>query len=313
MWRKRIMSPTGMRNNIRPVLLSFLAALCLLCVSGTEVRAAEPLAFEYTEFVFDGDRSGDREWFYTADGCVGIKDAVCSSQVLKIVKKESSSILVKPLKAGSAVITATGTDGSKAAVRIRVKNSYFKRQLEDSIWFSEGLSYGSSRTTLYAMPGAKGTLVIGKDRYSVALNAKGRMKIRFKRTYKLKTKVKLTLRLKGQTVTVKDRIRSDTFVRSVKGAKKKFTVDCFNLHRGDTVRITHRGRTYTKKIRKKMKRESGIVRFAVKKTVRKNGKFRVRILNRYGQELFDSAARLYGRECFYTSDGRVVTDPDEED
>ena len=40
MWRKRIMSPTGMRNKIRLVSLSAAAAPGLL-LSGTKVRSTE--------------------------------------------------------------------------------------------------------------------------------------------------------------------------------------------------------------------------------------------------------------------------------
>ena len=298
-----------MVNRIRAAVVSFFFAVCMLLITSFTVSAAEPMEFEYTEYTFDDGNEDGQEWFFANQT---IKSVSVSSPSLLKVRTDGGHMIVEPLKTGTATVTAKGGDGSAASIKIKVDSSFFRRQLTDATsFYGEGaLSFGTRRVRIFSKPGAKGTLTVGKDRYKVTVNSNGRASLRVKGIYKLNKKIRLTLKWRGQTVTLKDKVFSKTSVNWIKASKRRFSFNCSFLHKGDVIRLVHRGRTYTKKIKKST--DHVTIKMKTKKNVSKKAAYQVTILNRYKQVLYQEKGKLVRWERPYVEEEDYVADGDEE-
>ena len=187
---------------------------------------------------------------------------------------------VLPLKHGKAVITVKAVDGTSTTVNVTITKAYMKGWLKHAI--GVGCSwYGSKKYEVRGIPGASGTLKVGKKTYKIKkLGKSGERVIKLKKVPKLKTKIVLKLKADGQTVTKKFKVKSLTYISTVTGAGKKVKVNIYNIHKGDKVILKYKGKTYTKKIKKNYDDKYTSVTFKTKKKVGKSASMSLKVINK---------------------------------
>lgn len=172
---------------------------------------------------------------------------------------------------GSCTLTVTTKDNFKKAIKVIVPNSCCGDFLEYGTWL-DGLCHGSRKLEIRTLPNTTGVMKIRKDTYSFSSNAYGKVnKIKLKRAYNYNEKVKITLKKDGVVYTKKVNVEPSTYSYEIEGAKKKIKVRVYNLHKGDIVKVKHRGKTYTKKIKKNYKHKYKWLTFKTKKKVKEYG------------------------------------------
>ena len=88
------------------------------------------------------------------------------------------------------------------------------------------------------------------------------------------------------------KLASGTWVPKASGKKKKLTLTVSNPHKGDVVKVTYKGKTYSKKIKKDKDGKLYKVTFTLKKKLKKNSSFKVVILNKDKKKLDSENIKL---------------------
>lgn len=194
-------------------------------------------------------------------------------------------VVVEAAGLGTASITVKDENEKSKTIKVVVTKDYMAGKLKDetSIFY---FHYGSKKIVVYGPSNAKGTLKVGKDTYKVSIGSSETQKIRLKRRYKLGEKITLKLKWKDIPYSKKTRVDSATYTWSVRKSGKKLKVECHNVHKGDSIIVKHRGKTYTQKVPKDYDGKGRVFTFRPGKSIRANGeKIEVTIKNKDKKKL----------------------------
>ena len=233
-----------------------------------------------------------KDYGYSVDVKDGeIEDAVSANEDIVEVSPDSMSIFLSPMSAGTTNVTVYGDDGSTAVVRVTVDAGYMKERLKRGIEFSNDW-YGSRKFIISAEPGASGKLVIGGDTYKYKVGDTHSRTIKLKKVYPLNKAYKVVISNFGVTLTLKGKITSQTYIENAYITGKKLELNTWNVHKGDKVRVTFKGKTYTKKITRNKDEKGYTVNLKLKKKPKHNAKIKVVILNKSNKTLYKKTLRF---------------------
>ena len=244
-----------------------------------------------SEWSFDEDNYSMSMWLPVQEDCTEEIDKAESSNtsVAVVTTVKTNEINVKPAGIGNCTVTVTSKGGSTATIAITVKRDYYTHMLKSETEYD--FSYGDKVIKLETLPGVKGSLKVGKDKYTFTANSKGNATIKLKKVYKLKTRCEYNASwtVPGGTVTHKKSYKLDSqtwFQQADRTGSKKIKVEIYNPHKGDVIKLKYKGKTYTKKVKKDASYKSMAVTFKVKKKVSKSkATFSIKVLNKYKQTL----------------------------
>ena len=303
----------------RSILLFLLLSFALLI----PCRAvwASPVQFETASVTFR--HSGDEEegWVYITEGSDEIAEAWSTDDDVATVRCDKKYVSIDPMGVGECDAVAKDVNGKTAEVHVKVENSYMADYLKDSTCLYNTW-YGTKKIVVDSIPGATGKLKVGNKTFKFTIPKTTKhptmvKTVNIKKVFKLNTKVICTISMKSNgkkvTTTLKDKLAAGTSVQDAKGKKKTLTLNIFNLHKGDTVKVKYKGRTYTKKITKDKDNKNSKVKFTLKKKLTKNASFTYIIINKDKKQLIKEKLTLTNWKYEYVEpDDSMDDDTDDE-
>ena len=299
-----------MKSMVVAAAAGVVLALLLLAGAAQPVFAATPLAFDHASSVFV-NAEDNNDFYFTQDDSVGVASVVSADENVATAEISGTSngiVIINAVSEGATTVTATGEDGSTVDIEVTVTEYYMKSMLKLKSYI-RGCRYGSKKVSITSLSKVTGTLTVGSDKYKFKTGAAGEASVKLKKVYKLDTAVKCKLAWSGYTVTMKDTVLSATGFDEVKATKKKVKVDCYNLNKGDVVKLKYKGKVYTKKIKKK--RASATLVFAPKHKVKKNASLTITIKNKYKQKLYKETVKLADWSYYPPDDDDIYSDDEE--
>ena len=270
----------------------FAAIMIVLFIGLMPWSSAHALELIDDKLVLD-KYGADNDFTYSSDNSI-LKSAESSDPDVAAPTVRGACLEVNPKKSGHAVITVTGEDDTTATVDVTITKYYISKWLKEETVVGNAV-YGSSKLKIIAIPGAKGTVTVGKKKYTVkALPESGKRVIKLKNYTKIKLNTKVVLKLKfdGQTVSYKTKMKSSTYLRYVKGGKKKIKVLLKDTHKGDKIFVKYKGKTYTKKVSKNYLGKEKWFTFRTKHKVTKSASISIRVLNKDKRSLLSQKFKL---------------------
>ena len=267
-----------MKKEVIAVL--FAAVMTVLFIGLLPWNSAHALTLLNDKMVLDKYGTDDTTTYSTDNSA--LKSAVSSKPSVANAVVEGSKLDIIPRKSGHAVITVTGEDDTTATLDLTITENYIGKWLKEEIYVARAI-YGTSWLRVDGIPGAKGTVIVGKTKYTVkALPASGRRKIKLKNYTRIKLGTKITLKLKfdGQSALYRTKIKSSTYLKQIRGKSKIIKTQIEDLHKGDKVTLRFKGRTYTKKIRKNLLGKETWLRFRVKRKVSPSATMKIKVINK---------------------------------
>ena len=277
-------------------LLTALLLLSIVWFVPQKALAKDPVQFPgATSVVIDDLESAENAVFYNngymAENYADIVDWKSTNEKVATASIDTFIMSINPVGVGECDVTAIDEDGNEATIHVTVKKKYIVKKIGHltniaNVW------YGTKKLSIQSALGASGKVVIGKDTYKFKIPEKGEEEyysfagttVKLNKVYKLNTKAKVSLTVKSNgvncTYTTKVKLASGTWVPKASGKKKKLTLTVSNPHKGDVVKVTYKGKTYSKKIKKDKDGKLYKVTFALKKKLKKNSSFKVVILNK---------------------------------
>ncbi len=294
--------------------LTILAAACvvLICMMLVQTSYAHAgMSFdEKTDGVNSYSRAegitlNDDNWFtiYPTEGTGDIMsytksgDTDCCWISVKTWSSRSadSYISVYGIKEGSCAITVQNVSNpsDEVTIPITVTSKVTEATLKNSSIIDH--YYGLKMLELSTMKGADATLKVGDDVYTDFTREEyqdhDNLTFKLNKAYKIGTKIIPTITYNGLTVQAKTvKINSATSCWGFKSSKKKakvLKVEVRNLHKGDVVKVKYKGKTYKSA---KWKTDTSYetwkwVSVKLKKKMTSSAKFKVWVVNKYGQKL----------------------------
>lgn len=289
------------------VLIVIAMVGCMMVLSANEAYAAKDLKLQQTDFDFDAEMNDTGSLYILRDDASTeeIESAVPADKgiVGTEVGDSKDYVYMYVLGEGETTIDVTGSEGTVIPVHVKVGDVALKKALKRHSYVAQ-ISYGDKYVRVESMPGTKVSLKIGKDKYT-AFTLKNvdkdcvSKKVKSKKMYNLGTKYTATLTKGSVKVTIKGTVDSNTTAEKASAKKKTFKAKCWNLHKGDTVKLTVGGKSYTKKIKKSYSFKWHTVSFKTKKKIKKNAKFKVGIKNKYKKSLYSISAKLSSYKWTY--------------
>lgn len=229
---------------------------------------------------------------------------------------------VKPYRTGTCKITVYNYDNTVlGTVTVTVTQAAIDDMFEwDHVRLND-FRYGASYLRLgedySAWQGTEYDLTIGGDHYEGTVDydmSDGRIKL--KKVYKIGTKVTGTIwndledgRKSSYTITSDDYFCCDSYVAFRATAKtknkKKVTIYIYEASKGDVVKVTYKGKTYTKKVTKKYNRKSFKYTITMKHAMKNGAKIKVNITNKYKQKMIKNGIyrmRSWDTDKYYDED-----------
>ena len=208
------------------------------------------------------------------------------------VEKHDDYLWITVYGDGTTTITVHGAEGGTADVKVIVEAGYMNHSIKEWMDLHENW-YGTKRIEVYGRSATSGTLTVGKDKYKVKkLGSDHKYFVKLKKRYKKGTKITLKLKYGKYSATRKFKIDSMTAFDEVRGSKKTIKVKIYNLHKGDIVKVSYKGKTYKKKIGKDYNEKYKNIKFKVKNKVKKTAKITITIKNKYKQVLDKNTVKL---------------------
>ena len=294
------------------VVMVLIAAACVCVLGSGEVHAAADLKLKTVDVDFDTDihDNGMMVTVFREDGCEEtILDAV--SDDIKIVKTEvhfrGEELYLYAMGVGETTVTVTGSAGTVIPVNVKVGVYAMEKTLK--CWSDVfDLNYGDPKVTVSSIPGTRVKLKIGSHKYKDVItptsdeDATTRKKITMKMMYDVKTKVTATFSRDGAKVVKTFKFSSFTIPSEAEVSGKTFKLKCFNLHKGDKVKLTVAGRSYTRKVSKNYHEKNHMFKIRLKKKIKKNCPFKVAIKNKWGTRMCNLSESLIGGEWEYDAE-----------
>ena len=199
---------------------------------------------------------------------------------------------LKPLAAGTVNVTVTGKDKSTAVIAVTVDAKYMKGILAKEIKVGHAW-YGTKKIVVTAEPVTTGKVVIGGTTYKFAVKAGAKTAtVKLKKVYPLNKAYKVYFTKYNVTVTKAGKLKSATRLDSAFVTGKKVELKCYNLHKGDKVKVTFKKKTYTKKIGKNYDGKQKTIVIKLKKAPKYNSKLKVKIINKDKKKLYLKTIQL---------------------
>ena len=300
------------------LVLLFLFAILIPCRA---VWAKNPVSLEtdHVEYRYLNDE--DDTWFWAADDSEDIVDAKSTNEKVATVGFKAYCMTIHPQGVGKCDAIATDAKGKKAVIHVTVEKSFIAAKLKhytklNNTW------YGTKGIKVESLLGATGKLKISGKTYKFTIPKKGNYitgekRIKINKVFKLNTKVTCTVSVKSNgtkvTATVKDKLSGLTAIDTAVAKKKTLTLNIFNLHKGDTVKVRYKGRTYSKKIKKDKDNKYSKVKFTLKKKPAKNASFTVTINNKDKKKLSKEKITLTNWKYEYVDEDEDVYDDSYDD
>ena len=206
----------------------------------------------------------------------------------KLVSYEinGKNLTLYPLKAGTDVVTITGTDGTTATITVTVDAAYMRGILAGEVGIGNAW-YGTKKLVITGEPVTTGKVVIGGKTYKFTIKA-GTTKavVKLAKVYPLNKAYKVTFNKYNVAYVKSGKLKSNTRMESTWVTGKKVYVKCFNLHKGDKVKVTFKKKTYTKKIKKNYDGKDKTVVIKLKKAPKFDSKLKVKIVNKSKKKLY---------------------------
>ena len=280
------------RKSIKILLtLSLLLAFAVFpFVKPQKAYALDPFKFEkesvtLTNVAYEDENDGSVDFDITSDSCK-IKGIDISEEAEAKIKIEwySTYIRVWGLReCKNVTFDAIGTSGVHRTLQVTVDKSYMNAKLNDESKLGY-ICYGLSKVKAKSWKGATVKLKIGSKTYSKKTDAtSGKVTIPLSKVYKMDTKMTATFTKDGYSASQKYVFGNGTFMVKATAKKKTIKVKCFNLHKGDIVKLKYKKKTYSKKITKNYHQKNKVVTFKVSKKVKPKNTFTVKIFNKYKQ------------------------------
>lgn len=241
-----------------------------------------PLKLETDQVVLDRVYYDDEEGLID-EVCIDVTSDSCDIASINVPNESKKyisvriddtgrSLWVKGKAVGSCTFSVVGDEGQPnpqpKPVTVTVKKEYFNTKLKCQSYVYD-ISYGTTTLKFYSWPNTSVKTVIGSDTYSVTVGAGGTGKIKLKKVYKLGAIAKTTYTNGAYSATRKHTFYSDTELLKAVAKKKTIKVKCYDLHKGDVVKLKYKKKTYSKKITKnyndKYKKPHSKIKFQVKK------------------------------------------------
>lgn len=280
-------------------MILFLLLFALL-IPYRAVWAKNPVSLEadHVEYRYLNDE--DDDWFWNADDSEDIVDAKSTNEKVATVGFKAYCVTIHPVGVGKCDAIATDAKGNKATIHVTVEKSFIAEKLKHytslhNTW------YGTKGIKVESLLGATGKLKIGSKTYKFTIPQKGNYitgekRVKINKVFKLNSKVTCTVSVKSNgttvTATVKDKLNGVTAIDKAVAKKKTLTISMFNLHKGDTIKVKYKGRTYSKKIKKDKDDKYSKVKITLKKKMAKNGSFVVTVTNKDKKRFFKEKIKL---------------------
>lgn len=274
-------------------------------------KAFAEVAFEsYPEggltFETDGDDWSRSMWI--TDDSEQISSAQGYDTSILQVEVKPDHLHITVFGDGKTTIAVIGAQGGLFAMDVNVEAGFMEQSMKGMMDLYRNW-YGTKKIEVSGRKGTYGTLTVGKDKYTIkTIGEAGYRTVKLKKRYKLGTKISLTMKYGAYSAKKTGKIFSATGFNEVDGKKKTVKVRTYNLHKGDVVKISYKGKTYKKTIKKDYDNKEKTIKFKVKHKVKKTAKFTVTIKNKAKKVLYKDTIKLKNYHFEYVDE----IDKDEE-
>lgn len=280
------------KNRNISILLVVVIVFAFMPLIAMPSYADDPFEMETDSVSFNSGTEDNSEWVFTTSGSANIKNAVSADANIATVEFTTGWIKVYPVSPGETTITVTAVNDKTASVKVTVVEEYFVRQLKYRTYI-ENCWYGTKKLHIMTDAGATGSVKIDKNTYKFTADESGDADIKLKKVYKLNTKIKITVTSGAYTASVNNyKFWAATTFDNVSASKHKVQMECFNLHKGDVVKVVYKGKTYKKKISKDYDNKTSKVTVKIGKTLKKNSTLKVSIVNKDKKTLTSTKFKL---------------------
>ena len=276
---------------VKPAVFLSLFPLLFLLIRTTPAYAEPALKLQRNSVTFRADSGDDEEIMIDENDSAEIASAKSENSKIAAAQASTDTVTITPKHVGSTKITVTGKDGSTAVINVKITRAFFKSYLSRQTHLSN-CWYGTGKLVITGDPGTTGTVRIGTDTYKYSTGSKYRAVIKLKKVYKLNAKVRVTIKNHGCSYSFKTKLSSDTRFYDVRAKGKTIKVETFNVHKGDIVKVSYKGKTYSRKIRKNKDGKLYTVRLTAKKRVKKNASLTIQIINKKKKTLYQETIKL---------------------
>ena len=247
-----------------------------------------------------------KTWYVTASGSDIGKVSSSNTKILKVEKLNSRKVKLIPVAHGTATVTFTSIYGVKRTVSVAVSYNYFKALLTNKTRTGTML-YGYTVLRGITAPSATVSVRIGGKTYSAKADSSGIYKIQKIPVLKYGTKLKLTYKLCGTSITKTVNVgKGNSKVSSsyVYKDSTKIPVTVNNAHSGDKIVISIGGKYYTKTFDKAYTRTT--VTVPIKKPKKYGIKMTIKLNNKFDQQLTSYSAYVYIRNMVRKGDTKEI-------
>lgn len=297
-----------MKLRMKASLIMIAAALMVLAFAVFPQNMSHA-ALEKTEFTFGEMTDLGFTWIGGATASDVITGAETSNAEVATVggiMEDSGGryyIQVEPYGVGTCDVTAYNGSTVVGTIKVTVEQVFVDRTFQYDVELL-GFYYGTPEVYFpydCQWEGTEYEIRIGSDKYTGTyhIDAPKSRKIKLKKMYKIGTVAQVTLKNdlepnRSSTYTYKAKFESDTWVRATAKTKNKkaLKVQCYNLHKGDVVKVTYGGKTYSAAIKKNFNEKTTTVKFYLKKKLKSNSTVKITINNKYKQKLLSGKYKM---------------------
>lgn len=258
----------------------------------------------YGDIEFNKYSEDNYEEYYLVQNVDGVEKAIKTvdsgnEDVVRIMDHDMRSFKVVAVGEGETLIHVEvvyeDSEGDPVwenrSFKVTVTKDYMVSRLKRQMFISD-CWYGSKKLTVTSRPNTSGTLTVGKDKFSVKVGSSGEKTIKLKKLYNLNTKVSFKVTDGGYTATVNYKMSSNTESYKYKASKKYVKVTCFNLHKGDIIKVRYKNRTTYKKVKKNYNYKDKTYKIYTKRRLNQSARFTVTIVNKKKKTLHKIKVKL---------------------
>lgn len=288
---------------MKKLIVVCLSLVMMLCMVQVLVHAEVEIT-PYGDIEFNKYSEDNYKEYYLVQDAPSVEKSIetvdsGNEDVVKIRDYDTISFKVEAVGEGETLIhvkvvyedSEGYTRWENRSFKVTVTKDYMISRLKRQMFISD-CWYGSKKLTVLSRPNTSGTLTVGKDKFSVKFGSSGEKTIKLKKLYNLNTKVSFKVTDGGYTATVNYKMSSNTESYEYKASKKYVKVTCFNLHKGDIIKVKYKNRTTTKKVKKNYNYKDKTYKIYTKRRLTKSAKFTVTIVNKKKKTLHKIKVKL---------------------
>ena len=155
------------------------------------------------------------------------------------------------------------------------------------------LYYGGKSFNIEALAGTKVSVRIGKEKKAktITFSEDGTKKFAVKKAYKVGTKITCKFNYYGHTFSKTSKVEAYTSLNYAKANKKKLRLEMYNVHKGDSIRVSYKGKKYTVRVKKNYDRKTHWFTVKLKEKMKKDTTFKIQVINKFKQQIYK--AKVY--------------------